>query len=206
MKYSPFADEPVADTSIPVSPAQGGINGDQQQQPIEGGGKRHPVALVFHFLFKSIAIGFYILGGIFNIGFVLSFIIITLCSAFDFWTVKNVTGRLLVGLRWWNEIKDDGSNQWFFESVQNKSQINQRESFLFWVATLVTPGLWALFCLFSVFRLKLVWLIVNVVCIALSGANLVGYIKCAKDARKKVKGMAQSYIVGTIVNQAINKV
>jgi len=205
MKYSPFADEPAADTSIPVSPAATGINGEQPQQ-VEGGGQKHPVALVFHFLFKSIALGLYILGGLFEINFVLSFIIITLCAAFDFWTVKNVTGRLLVGLRWWNEIKDDGTNQWFFESVQNKSQINSHESLLFWVATLVTPALWALFSLFLIFRLKLVWLIVNLVCIALSGANLVGYIKCAKDARKKVKGMAQSYIVGTIVNQAINKV
>lgn len=24
--------------------------------------------------------------------------------AFDFWTVKNVSGRLLVGLRWWNKV------------------------------------------------------------------------------------------------------
>ncbi len=27
-----------------------------------------------------------------------------LLLAFDFWTVKNVSGRLLVGLRWWNEV------------------------------------------------------------------------------------------------------
>ena len=25
-------------------------------------------------------------------------------------------GRLLVGLRWWNDVKDDGSNVWVFES------------------------------------------------------------------------------------------
>jgi hypothetical protein len=30
---------------------------------------------------------------------------VTLLLAFDFWTVKNVTGRLLVGLRWWNEVR-----------------------------------------------------------------------------------------------------
>ena len=24
--------------------------------------------------------------------------------------------RLLVGLRWWNEVKDDGENVWIFES------------------------------------------------------------------------------------------
>lgn len=35
---------------------------------------------------------------------------------FDFWTVKNVSGRLLVGLRWWSENKEDGTTTWLFES------------------------------------------------------------------------------------------
>ena len=32
------------------------------------------------------------------------------------WQVKNVTGRKLVGLRWWNEANDSGS-AWRFESA-----------------------------------------------------------------------------------------
>lgn len=31
--------------------------------------------------------------------------------------VKNVSGRLLVGLRYWNEVTDEGSN-WRFESLE----------------------------------------------------------------------------------------
>lgn len=34
----------------------------------------------------------------------------------DFWTVKNVTGRLLAGLRWWNVVDSEGNSQWKFES------------------------------------------------------------------------------------------
>lgn len=34
----------------------------------------------------------------------------------DFWTVKNVTGRLMVGLRWWNYVDDNGQSHWVFES------------------------------------------------------------------------------------------
>ena len=34
----------------------------------------------------------------------------------DFWTVKNVTGRLLVGLRWWNHVDEDGKSHWVFEN------------------------------------------------------------------------------------------
>lgn len=46
------------------------------------------------------------------------FITVILLLAFDFWTVKNVTGRLLVGLRWWNRVKEDGTSEWVFESKQ----------------------------------------------------------------------------------------
>ena len=41
---------------------------------------------------------------------------VVLLLAADFWTVKNITGRLLVGLRWWNKVNDDGSSEWVFES------------------------------------------------------------------------------------------
>ncbi len=44
------------------------------------------------------------------------FLTVILLLAFDFWTVKNVTGRLLVGLRWWNKIEEDGTSTWMFES------------------------------------------------------------------------------------------
>ena len=48
---------------------------------------------------------------------VLLFVIIVLLLAFDFWTVKNVSGRLLCGLRWWNETGPDGESVWVFESA-----------------------------------------------------------------------------------------
>ena len=40
---------------------------------------------------------------------ILSFVIIIVFAAVDFWTVKNVTGRILVGLRWWSEIDENGN-------------------------------------------------------------------------------------------------
>lgn len=29
---------------------------------------------------------------------------------------QNVSGRLLVGLRWWNQVDEDGKSHWIFES------------------------------------------------------------------------------------------
>ena len=53
---------------------------------------------------------------IFSDSFVELFIAIILLLAVDFWTVKNVTGRLMVGLRWWNRVKEDGTSEWVFEA------------------------------------------------------------------------------------------
>jgi hypothetical protein len=77
----------------------------------------HPVVCLFHMLFKALAIVFYFFLNLFVGNKVLTFIIIVLLDAFDFWTVKNVSGRILVGLRWWNKIKEDGTNEWMFESI-----------------------------------------------------------------------------------------
>lgn len=68
----------------------------------------------------------------FTSNFVLSFIVIILLSACDFWTVKNITGRLLVGLRWWNVIDENGNSSWKYEStsvsISLKNNIESLES------------------------------------------------------------------------------
>jgi hypothetical protein len=33
---------------------------------------------------------------------------VVIASAIDFWIVKNLSGRLLVGLRWWVDFAEDG--------------------------------------------------------------------------------------------------
>lgn len=48
---------------------------------------------------------------------VLIFIIVVLLLASDFYYCKNIAGRRLVGLRWWNETTDDGAGTWVFESA-----------------------------------------------------------------------------------------
>jgi len=54
--------------------------------------------------------------GWFSNSFIASFVTVVLLLSMDFWTVKNITGRLMVGLRWWNYVDDDGKSHWVFES------------------------------------------------------------------------------------------
>jgi hypothetical protein len=62
----------------------------------------------------------------------LTFVLVIVILAFDFWTVKNVTGRKLVGLRWWSEIKEDGSEIWLYESMEINFKPNECNSNVFW--------------------------------------------------------------------------
>jgi hypothetical protein len=83
-------------------------------------GYRHPWAVLFHCLFKAAALLIYLFGGLITDTFVITFVLVVVFVSIDFWIVKNVSGRLLVGMRWWNEIKEDGSSEWIFESVEVK--------------------------------------------------------------------------------------
>lgn len=76
----------------------------------------HPVALFFHLVFKALALFQYIFALWITDNFILIFVLEIVLISFDFWTVKNISGRLLVGLRWWNEVTEDGSSTWVFES------------------------------------------------------------------------------------------
>ena len=89
---------------------------------------------------------------------VLLFVIIVLLLAFDFWTVKNVSGRLLCGLRWWNETGPDGESVWVFESADPQRQINATDSKVFWIVLYAVPVLWLLLALVAVLRFEFMWL------------------------------------------------
>ena len=71
-------------------------------------------------LWQAASLAFYILSTIFIDNFVIIFVVTVFLAALDFWVVKNVSGRILVGLRWWNEINDLGESDWRFECLDQE--------------------------------------------------------------------------------------
>ncbi|ORY01381.1 Golgi apparatus membrane protein tvp23 [Basidiobolus meristosporus CBS 931.73] len=156
----------------------------------------HPIALVFHFVFRIGALVVYLLANFFTSSFVFTFVIAMLLLACDFWTVKNVTGRLLVGLRWWNEVQEDGTNVWVFESRDQTRVPNAVDSRMFWYSLYATPVVWFFLALIAIIRFNFQWLLIVGVAVVLNGANLVGYMKCDKDAKQKWSGLASGAFGG----------
>jgi len=157
----------------------------------------HPISCIFHVAFKIASLLLYIIGGILaNSGkssvkganFVVVTVFSILLLAADFWVVKNVTGRLLVGLRWWNMLEPDGSTKWIFESAENyNGNIFDRK--FFWSVLYTTPLLWFVLLIVGLLKVHINWLIIVFTAIILSGSNVYGYYKCSKDQKAKVQQM-----------------
>ncbi|XP_071427764.1 Golgi apparatus membrane protein TVP23 homolog A isoform X2 [Pithys albifrons albifrons] len=99
---------------------------------------------------------------------------------------QNVTGRLLVGLRWWNQIDEDGKSHWVFEAkkVSTVAASTEAEARIFWLGLIICPVIWTLFFFSTLFSLKLKWLALVIAGISLQTANLYGYIHCKLGGQK----------------------
>ena len=146
----------------------------------------NPGIVFFTLLFKGLAIAFFLFLGIFGISDSSIFIIVVLLNALDFWFVKNISGRVLVGLRWWNEVKEDGSEVWVFES-ENEKKARSVDTTIFWMSLYASPIFWAIFVFLELIGLRFMWLLLCIISFILTFSNAFGYYKCSGDQKKKIK-------------------
>ncbi|XP_045894022.1 Golgi apparatus membrane protein TVP23 homolog A-like isoform X2 [Micropterus dolomieu] len=167
---------------------------DEQERARRSAVIRHPLASFFHLFFRVVAIITYLLCDWISENFASCFVLIITLLSFDFWSVKNVTGRLLVGLRWWNQVDEDGKSLWVFEAKKTCRGNNigtEAEARIFWLGLIICPLIWTFFFFTSLFSLKIKWLVRHVTCvhalhieslvvasISLQVANLYGYLRC----------------------------
>jgi hypothetical protein len=97
---------------------------------------------------------------LFTSNFVLIFIITILLLATDFYYLKNIAGRRLVGLRWWNEVDGaSGDSRWVFESADpSVREINATDKRFFWIALYAQPVLWILLAVVALVSFEFIWL------------------------------------------------
>ncbi|XP_040430612.1 Golgi apparatus membrane protein TVP23 homolog A isoform X1 [Cygnus olor] len=110
---------------------------------------------------------------------------------------RNVTGRLLVGLRWWNQIDEDGKSHWVFEArrVSTPAASTEAEARIFWLGLIICPVIWIVFFFSTLFSLKLKWLALVIAGISLQTANLYGYIHCKLGGQKSISRITSRFFV-----------
>lgn len=196
----PISENPFADRVVPDTPSNQDVQGNMatlDSSPNEWLWSRklkessHPVALLFYIFFRLAPILIYIFGTIFlsmftaKNRFILHFIILILLVSADFWNLKNISGRLLVGLRWWNETnKVEGSsafeNVWVFESADPDRYINPIDSKVFWTLLYLQPVAWILLAIVAVLKFEIFYLVLIIISISLSLTNAMAFTKCDK--------------------------
>ncbi|XP_068119843.1 Golgi apparatus membrane protein TVP23 homolog B-like [Hyperolius riggenbachi] len=169
---------------------------------------KHPLASFFHLFFRVSAILVYLLCDLISGSFIACMVTIILLLSCDFWAVKNITGRLLVGLRWWNQVDDDGKSHWVYESRKagsGKNVTSDAESRIFWLGLITCPIIWVIFAFTALFSLKIKWLAVVIMGVSLQGANLYGYIKCKVGTRKNLTSIATNYLGSQFLKKTFSR-
>uniref|UniRef100_A0A0G4H9S9 Golgi apparatus membrane protein TVP23 homolog n=1 Tax=Chromera velia CCMP2878 TaxID=1169474 RepID=A0A0G4H9S9_9ALVE len=198
----PSAPEMDVESQLPAGPETDGAARESALAPGFLKTAKHPGICIAHWGFKLLALFTFLFGDWFA-GYITTFVFTTLFLSFDFWTVKNVTGRILVGMRWWNDIKEDGTSEWLFECANDERVINNTDKIVFWSGIYVWPIIWVVLFLAYIISFQFKWALLIAMGIALSTSNTIGYMRCSKDQKNRVqewaKGQAMQAVLGRFI-------
>ncbi|KAF2013200.1 golgi apparatus membrane protein-like protein tvp23 [Aaosphaeria arxii CBS 175.79] len=167
----------------------------------------HPITLLTFLGFRISSLLVYLFGLLFTKNFVLIFIITILLLATDFYYLKNIAGRRLVGLRWWNEVDTaTGDSRWVFESADPETRdINATDKRFFWIALYAQPVLWVALAIVALVSLEFIWLTLVSKCtlaffgffiaLVLTITNTLAFSRC--DKFSQATGFASGAFYGS---------
>ena len=146
---------------------------------------RNPQVALVTVSLKLLAILFFLFFSIFTSNEAFVMITVVLLVAADFWYTKNISGRILVGLRWWNTFdQNTQENKWTFES-KNEIKESNMDRRTFWFSLYGFTGFWAILFIWECIRLNFTWAFLCLIALIISGTNVVGFFRCSKIQQKK---------------------
>jgi len=145
----------------------------------------HPIALGVMWAFRLAAVAVYVLCGFFTDNYVLSTVVVVILLAMDFWNTRNVAGRILVGLRFWNQVDEDGESYWVFESRDPSRPANPVDSRMFWTALYVFPVIWILLLVISILKFNISFLPIVLLALVFNITNVIGFTYADRDAKQR---------------------
>jgi len=93
-------------------------------------------------------------------------------------------------------VDEQGKSVWHFESLdqQTLDTMNKKDSWLFWWTLYLTPVAWVALGIIAIIRFNFDYLLVVAVALVLNAANIIGFTKCRKDAKKQLQQFATSTV------------
>ncbi|KAG7292261.1 Golgi apparatus membrane protein tvp23 [Staphylotrichum longicolle] len=170
----------------------------------------HPITLLTFLAFRVSSLLVYLFGMLLIGNLVMTFIITILLLAADFYYLKNIAGRRLVGLRWWNEVDPStGDSQWVFESSEPGTKVvNATDSRFFWIGIYAQPVFWIALALVAVLTFKFIWLPLVAIALVLTITNALAFSRCDKFSQaSNIAGSAFSggNLAGSIASNMVGR-
>ena len=134
---------------------------------------------------KLLALFFFLFLNIFTSNEALVMIVVILLVAADFWYTKNISGRILVGLRWWNNYNQNTQeNVWVFES-KNEIKESNIDRKTFWFSLYGFAGIWLILFIWECILFNFIWAFLCLISFAIAGTNVYGFFRCSKVQQEK---------------------
>ena len=140
---------------------------------------------------KLLAIIFFLFFNIFTSNEALVMIIVILLIAADFWYTKNISGRILVGLRWWNNYDPNTQeNKWIFES-KNEIKESNIDRKTFWFSLYGFAAIWLILFVWECIMFNFTWAFLCLISLVICGTNVFGFFRCSKIQQQKAAILAK---------------
>ena len=155
---------------------------------------RNPLVALVTVTLKLLSILSFLFTSIFTSNEALVMTTVILFIAADFWYTKNISGRILVGLRWWNNYdKETQGNIWKFES-KNEIKESNIDRKTFWISLYGFAACWLFLFIWECIMFNFTWAFLCLISLVISGINVVGFFKCSKIQQKKAGLIAKKLL------------
>lgn len=114
--------------------------------------------------------------------------------------MKNVCGRLLVGLLWRRIILDNGEEEWIFKCSVDEEKNHTLNSLFFWGSMVIAIIVWGFLFMINILTFSFGAFII-LIPFSLNLINLGSFIKCSKVQKKKATETANNLMTSFVAKQ-----
>ncbi len=155
----------------------------------------YPMISLLTVLIKLASIISFFLFSIFLSNEAIIMFIVVLFGACDFWITKNISGRFLAGLRWYNLLKLETNTEiWVFEG-KNENNADFIDKGIFWYSLYFNDIVWIILFLWEIIRLKFDWSFICLILIIFTFTNTYGFYRSSNIQQKGTNFLINKYII-----------
>ena len=155
----------------------------------------YPMISLLTVLIKLASIISFFLFSIFLSNEAIIMFIVVLIGACDFWITKNISGRFLAGLRWYNLLKLETNTEiWVFEG-KNEYNADFIDKGIFWYSLYFNDIVWIILFLWEIIRLKFDWSFICLILIIFTFTNTYGFYRSSNIQQKGTNFLINKYII-----------